>query len=72
MSFQSCGCAFLDKVILNYAVSMGLEKELHFNGSQISNLATIFFVAYAVTEFPQGLLLQNFAITWVLRGNIVL
>ena len=50
---------FLDKVVLNYAVIMELAKELSFNGSQFSNMATILFVAYAVTEFRQGLLLQN-------------
>ena len=64
--------SFLDKIVLNYAVIMGLRQELHFGGNQFSNLATIFFLAYAVAELPQGLLFQKYPIAWVLGGNIVL
>lgn len=46
--------SFLDKVVLNYANIMGLTKSLHMDTNQFAWLATAFFIAYGVAEFPQG------------------
>ncbi|PLN80414.1 MFS general substrate transporter [Aspergillus taichungensis] len=61
---------FLDKVSLNYANVMGLQVDLNMHGNDFSWLATAFFIAYAVAEIPQGILLQRFPVTKVLGINI--
>ncbi|RAL08063.1 allantoate permease [Aspergillus homomorphus CBS 101889] len=69
---------FLDKVALNYANVMGLQQDLGMRGNDFSWLATGFFIAYAVAEFPQGMyrtdtlfLLHRYPITKVLGLNIL-
>ncbi|KAL5357581.1 major facilitator superfamily domain-containing protein [Aspergillus floccosus] len=61
---------FVDKVSLNYANVMGLQEDLGMSGNDFSWLATAFFIAYAVAEVPQGILLQRFPITKVLGVNV--
>ncbi|XHG08009.1 hypothetical protein AWENTII_011138 [Aspergillus wentii] len=61
---------FLDKVSLNYANVMGLQDDLNMTGNDFSWLATAFFIAYAVAEIPQGILLQRLPITKVLGANV--
>ncbi|GAB7356231.1 hypothetical protein MBLNU459_g7050t1 [Dothideomycetes sp. NU459] len=63
---------FLDKVIINYANVMGLQKDLHMKGNDFSWTATAFFIGYAVAEIPQGFLLQKFPVAKVLGFNILL
>ncbi|BAE66559.1 unnamed protein product [Aspergillus oryzae RIB40] len=55
-----------------YANVMGLQDDLHMSGNDFSWLATAFFLAYAVAEIPQGILLQRFPITKVLGVNVFL
>ncbi|OJI96742.1 hypothetical protein ASPVEDRAFT_58601 [Aspergillus versicolor CBS 583.65] len=61
---------FVDKISLNYANVMGLQEDLGMSGNDFSWLATAFFIAYAVAEVPQGILLQRFPITKVLGVNV--
>ncbi|KAI0190893.1 putative allantoate permease [Xylaria flabelliformis] len=63
---------FLDKVLINYANIMGLQEDLGLHGQQFSWLATAFFIAYSVAEFPQGWLLQKFPPATVLGVNVLL
>ncbi|KAE8377509.1 major facilitator superfamily domain-containing protein [Aspergillus bertholletiae] len=63
---------FVDKISLNYANVMGLQSDLHMSGNDFSWLATAFFLAYAVAEIPQAILLQKFPITKVLGANVFL
>ncbi|KAE8364679.1 major facilitator superfamily domain-containing protein [Aspergillus caelatus] len=63
---------FVDKISLNYANVMGLQNDLQMSGNDFSWLATAFFLAYAVAEIPQGILLQKFPITKVLGVNVLL
>ena len=70
--FLCCALSFLDKVVLNYAAVMGLLKDLHLKGNENSNLATFFFVAYVLAEFPQGLLFQKYPVSMVLGINTLL
>lgn len=62
---------FLDKVLINYANVMGLPKDLGLQGNDFSWMATAFFIAYAVAEFPQGYLLQKFPLAKVLGFNVL-
>ncbi|KPI42500.1 Thiamine pathway transporter THI73 [Cyphellophora attinorum] len=62
---------FLDKVLINYANVMGLQKDLGMKGNDFSWMATSFFIAYAVAEFPQGYLLQRFPLAKVLGFNVL-
>ncbi|KAL3442376.1 MFS general substrate transporter [Aspergillus insuetus] len=62
---------FLDKVSLNYANIMGLQKDLGMAGNDFSWLATAFYIAYAVAEVPQGILLQKYPVTKVLGFNVL-
>lgn len=70
LMFMTYFLQFLDKVALNYANVMGLQKDLKMKGDDFSWLATAFFIAYAVAEFPQGVLLQKFPVTKVLGVNV--
>ncbi|CAJ2507865.1 Uu.00g090510.m01.CDS01 [Anthostomella pinea] len=63
---------FLDKVLINYANIMGLQKDLGLHGQQFSWMATAFFIGYTVSEFPQAWLLQRFNVATVLGVNILL
>jgi hypothetical protein len=45
---------FLDKVILNYAAVMGLQKDLNMKGNQFSNIATFLFVGLLCFEVPNS------------------
>ncbi|KAJ5602225.1 hypothetical protein N7510_011759 [Penicillium lagena] len=60
----------IDKISINYANVMGIQDDLGMNGNDFSWLATAFFIAYAVAELPQGVLLQRFPITKVLGANV--
>lgn len=63
---------FLDKVLINYANIMGIQKDLGLKGNDFSWLATAFFIAYAISEFPQGYLIQIFPVSRILGGNVAL
>lgn len=62
---------FLDKVLINYANVMGLQKDLKMQGNDFSWMATAFFIGFAVAEFPQGYLLQKFPLAKVLGFNVL-
>ncbi|KIW99684.1 uncharacterized protein Z518_11097 [Rhinocladiella mackenziei CBS 650.93] len=62
---------FLDKVLINYANVMGLPKDLGLQGNDFSWMATAFFIGFAVSEFPQGYLLQKFPLAKVLGLNVL-
>ena len=62
---------FLDKVVINYAKVMGLEKSLNMHGQDFSWMATAFFIAYGVAEAPQGFLLQKLPLSKVLGVNML-
>ncbi|KAJ4287040.1 hypothetical protein N0V88_007805 [Collariella sp. IMI 366227] len=49
---------FLDKVILNYANVMGLQKDLKMAGNDFSNVATFLFVGLLCFEIPNIYFLQ--------------
>jgi len=51
---------FMDKVVLNYANVMGLQRDLGMTGNQFSWAGTTFFIAYGLAEFPQGALRFEF------------
>lgn len=40
---------------LQYAVVMGLTKDLGLTGDDFSNTATVFFAAYLIAEIPTGI-----------------
>ncbi|KAI4751058.1 major facilitator superfamily transporter [Aureobasidium sp. EXF-3400] len=70
---------FLDKVAVNYANVMGLQKDLRMQGQDFAWTATAFFIGYVVAELPQGVdgsragvLLQRFSVSKVLGYNIFL
>ncbi|KAI0456323.1 putative allantoate permease [Xylaria acuta] len=72
LMFASYFLQFLDKVLINYANIMGLQEDLGLHGQQFSWLATAFFIAYSVAEFPQGWLLQKFPPATILGINVLL
>lgn len=51
---------------------MGLTTDTHLKGNEFSWLATAFFLAFALAEIPQGILLQKFPIPLVLGINVIL
>ncbi|KAK8011028.1 major facilitator superfamily domain-containing protein [Apiospora arundinis] len=61
---------FLDKVVVNYANVMGLQKSLGMHGQDFSWMATAFFMSYALAEFAQATLLQRFPVSKVLGLNV--
>ncbi|KAK3375839.1 allantoate permease [Lasiosphaeria ovina] len=63
---------FLDKVILNYAAVMGLNKDLNLTGNDFSNIATFLFVGLLVFEIPNIFFLQYFPAAKWLGANVLL
>ncbi|KAI8312957.1 hypothetical protein K4K61_009346 [Colletotrichum sp. SAR11_59] len=55
---------FLDKVILNYAAVMGLNKDLKLVGNDFSNIATFLFVVYFLQMVPAAKWLGINVILW--------
>lgn len=51
---------------------MGMTDSLNMEGQDFSWMATGFFIAYALAEFPQGFLLQNLPVSKVLGYNVLL
>ncbi|KAH0150556.1 MFS general substrate transporter, partial [Aureobasidium melanogenum] len=56
---------FLDKVAVNYANVMGLQKDLRMQGQDFAWTATAFFIGYVVAELPQG---QYIISIWIVRS----
>ena len=69
--FLCYSLGFLDKVVINYANLMGMQQTLQMKGQEFSWLATAFYIAYGLAEFPQGLLLQIYSPAKVLAANII-
>ncbi|KAI9670080.1 MAG: hypothetical protein M1829_004807 [Trizodia sp. TS-e1964] len=63
---------FIDKVSLNYAAVMGLNKDLALGGNDFSNAGSAFFIAYLIAEVPTGFLLQKVPAAKWLGANVVL
>ena len=63
---------FIDKVLLNYAAVMGLNKDLKLKGNNFSNTATAFFIAYLIAEIPNAMVLQWIPVAKWLGANVVL
>ncbi|KAK9336414.1 major facilitator superfamily domain-containing protein [Lipomyces starkeyi] len=61
---------YLDKTLLNYAAVMGIRKNL--TSSQYSNLGTIFYVGYIVSEPITSYLMQRFPLGKYLGINVAL
>jgi hypothetical protein len=47
---------FMDKVILNYANVMGIQKQLHMTLNQFVWSGTAFFLGFLIAEIPQGII----------------
>ncbi|KAF4925016.1 Thiamine pathway transporter THI73 [Colletotrichum viniferum] len=63
---------FLDKVILNYAAVMGLNKDLKLVGNDFSNIATFLFVGLLCFEIPNIYFLQMVPAAKWLGINVIL
>lgn len=63
---------FLDKVVVNYANLMGIQKDLGMKGNDFSWMATAFFIGFGLAEFPQGALIQRYSVVKVLSANVFL
>ena len=63
---------FIDKVLLNYAAVMGLNKDLKLKGNNFTNTATAFFIAYLIAEIPNAIVLQKIPVAKWLGANVVL
>ncbi|OIW32846.1 putative allantoate protein [Coniochaeta ligniaria NRRL 30616] len=63
---------FLDKVILNYAAVMGINKDLNLKGNDFSNIATFLFVGLLCFEIPNVYLLQVMPAAKWLGLNVIL
>ncbi|KAK4167794.1 putative allantoate protein [Cladorrhinum sp. PSN259] len=63
---------FLDKVILNYANVMGLQKDLKLHGNDFSNIATFLFVGLLCFEIPNIYFLQAVPAAKWLGINVIL
>ncbi|KAL8934309.1 MAG: hypothetical protein Q9216_005973 [Gyalolechia sp. 2 TL-2023] len=63
---------FIDKVSLNYAAVMGLNRELKLKSNEFTNAATWFFIAFLIAEVPNALILQKVPVAKWLGANVVL
>ncbi|KAK3301752.1 major facilitator superfamily domain-containing protein [Chaetomium strumarium] len=72
LMFLAYTLQFLDKVILNYANVMGLQKDLNLQGNDFSNIATFLFVGLLVFEIPNTYFLQTVPAAKWLGLNVIL
>ncbi|KAI9892306.1 MAG: hypothetical protein M1814_001505 [Vezdaea aestivalis] len=63
---------FLDKVLINYAAVMGLNKDLKLTGNNFSNAASAFFIAFLIAEIPNSYIIQKFHPGRWLGANVIL
>ncbi|KAL8664900.1 MAG: hypothetical protein Q9168_007812 [Polycauliona sp. 1 TL-2023] len=63
---------FIDKVSLNYAAVMGLNKELKLKANEFTNAATWFFIAFLIAEIPNAIILQRVPVAKWLGINVIL
>lgn len=52
--------AFLDRVNIGNALTLGLPHDLHLKGNESNVALTIFFVPYVIFEVPSNILLKKF------------
>ena len=52
--------AFLDRVNIANALTLGLPKDLHLKGNESNVALAIFFVPYVLFEIPSNILLKRF------------
>ncbi|KFY26147.1 hypothetical protein V493_04242 [Pseudogymnoascus sp. VKM F-4281 (FW-2241)] len=50
---------FVDKVVINYAAVMGINKDLALTKNNFTNVGSAFFIAYLIAEIPTGYILQK-------------
>ncbi|KFY12033.1 hypothetical protein V492_04134 [Pseudogymnoascus sp. VKM F-4246] len=50
---------FVDKVVINYAAVMGINKDLSLTKPNFTNVGSAFFIAYLIAEVPTGYVLQK-------------
>ncbi|RAO73324.1 uncharacterized protein BHQ10_009336 [Talaromyces amestolkiae] len=62
---------YIDKSALAYSSVFDLFKTTHMSSNQYSWLASIFYFAYLVAEYPWGYLAQKTKMAKVVSGNIV-
>lgn len=53
---------FIDKVVLNYANIMGLQKDTGLKGDEFSWLATGFFIAFSIFQLPNSESFLHFSV----------
>ncbi|KAI4170907.1 MAG: hypothetical protein LQ343_004671 [Gyalolechia ehrenbergii] len=70
--FCSYTMQFIDKVSLNYAAVMGLNRELKLKSNEFTNAATWFFIAFLIAEVPNAIILQRVPVAKWLGANVVL
>ncbi|GAB7347681.1 hypothetical protein MBLNU459_g5248t1 [Dothideomycetes sp. NU459] len=63
---------FIDKVMINYAAVMGMNKDLHLKGNNFSNASSAFFIAYLIAELPTGAILNKVSAAKWLSVNVTL
>ncbi|KAI1142729.1 MFS general substrate transporter [Hypoxylon sp. FL0543] len=63
--------AFLDRVNISNAITMGLPAELGLTGQQPNVALTIFFAPYIVFEIPSNLMMKRFTPRYWLTGCIL-
>ncbi|BEJ15965.1 hypothetical protein CspHIS471_0505700 [Cutaneotrichosporon sp. HIS471] len=72
------GLQYSDKTSLSSGAVFGLLKDTHLDKAQFANLSTIFYVAYAVAQYPMMFMLQRFplgralAVCVIIWGSMVL
>lgn len=52
-------CNYLDRANLNNAYVSGMREALHFKGTQLNQINTIFYGGYLLGQIPNNLILQK-------------
>ncbi|KAI9705244.1 MAG: hypothetical protein M1820_005242 [Bogoriella megaspora] len=63
---------FIDKILINYAAVMGLNKDLKLKGDEFSNASSAFSIAYLVAGVLNGLVINKVPAAKWLAINVVL
>jgi len=66
------GLNYLDKTTLSYASIMGLQKDIHLQGTNYQWLGSMFYIGYLAWEYPTNRLLQRLPLAKWSSFNIIM
>ncbi|CAK3823547.1 MFS general substrate transporter [Lecanosticta acicola] len=65
------GIQYLDKYLMNYAIIMGLAKDLKLEGQDLNNCISALWISYLIAEAPISVILNKCPVAKWLGANVI-